>query len=153
MGTSQALGPSVSVADMASSKTSKHTLVRRKRPQQLPKMAPETEIYDGQLDDMSFFSQDDSVATARTFISSLRLTNAQMEGFIEDPGNFIYLSHKEGSSGMAYDLDAVDYADINENDYYTLSCTGITHFLGTSSDFTQLAQWEREYLLFNKMRR
>ena len=138
---------------MAASKTSKHTLVRRKRPQQLPKMTPETEIYDGQLDDMSFFSQDDSVATARTFVSSLHLSGSQMEGFIEDPGNFIYLSHKEGSSGMAYDLDVVDYADLNEEDYYTLSTTGITHFLGTSSDFTPLAQWEREYLLFNKMRR
>ena len=38
-------------------------------------------------------------------------------------------------------------------DYYTLSCSGITHFLGSSSDFTPLEQWEREYLLFNKMRK
>ena len=53
----------------------------------------------------------------------------------------------------AYDLEVVDHSKIVGEDYYTLSCSGITHFLGSSSDFTPLEQWEREYLLFNKMRK
>ena len=76
-----------------------------------------------------------------------------MASFIEDPGNFLYLSHKMGTNGMAYDLEVVDHSEISPVDYYTLSCSGITHFLGSSSDFTPLEQWEREYLLFGRMRK
>lgn len=39
------------------------------------------------------------------------------------------------------------------HDYYTLSRAGITHLKDTSSDFTALDRWEREYALFHQIRR
>lgn len=38
-------------------------------------------------------------------------------------------------------------------DYYTLSRAGITHLKDSSSDFTTLDRWEREYALFHQIRR
>lgn len=38
-------------------------------------------------------------------------------------------------------------------DYYTLSRAGITHLKDSSSDFTALDRWEREYALFHQIRR
>lgn len=38
-------------------------------------------------------------------------------------------------------------------DYYTLSRAGITHLKDSSSDFTALDRWEREYALFHHIRR
>lgn len=40
-----------------------------------------------------------------------------------------------------------------QQDYYTLSRAGITHLKDSSSDFTALDRWEREYALFHHMRR
>jgi dynein heavy chain len=91
-------------------------------------------------------------ATGTSFLSNLALTPAQMANFIDDPGNFLYLSTRAGSGGMAYDLSVAEHADVDPEDYYTLSCSGLTHFMGNASDFTPLERWEREYFLFNKMR-
>jgi dynein heavy chain len=107
--------------------------------------------FDGELG--SLISEAGSLATAgNSFLSNLALTPAQMANFIDDPGNFLYLSTRAGSGGMAYDLSVVEHADIDPEDYYTLSCSGLTHFMGNASDFTPLERWEREYSLFNKMR-
>ena len=84
------------------------------------------------------------MTNGNSFLSNLALTPAQMANFIDDPGNFLYLSTQAGSGGMAYDLCVVEHADINPEDYYTLSCSGLTHFMGNSSDFTPLERWERE---------
>jgi hypothetical protein len=50
-------------------------------------------------------------------------------------------------------VQVVEHANIEPGDYFTLSCSGITHFVGADSDFTPLEQWEREYALFHRMRR
>ena len=47
----------------------------------------------------------------------------------------------------------VEHALVDSGDYFTLSCSGMTHFTGVNSDFTPLHQWEREYGLFHQMRR
>ena len=110
------------------------------------------------------FSDSGALAVAAppvpSFLSSLQLNPAQMASFIDDVGNFLYLSHRSeepaaaaaavlagsavaGVSGTAYDLAVVEHADVDANDYFTLSCSGITHFVGVDSDFTPLDQWER----------
>ena len=60
--------------------------------------------------------------------------------------SFLYLKSVSGSS---YDLDIIQHEEIDSSDYYTLSYTGITHFIGANSDFTPLDQFEREHYLFS----
>ena len=60
--------------------------------------------------------------------------------------SFLYLHSTNGSS---YELDIIKHHDINPEDYFTLSYTGVTHFVGKSSDFTPLDQFEREHYLFS----
>jgi hypothetical protein len=102
---------------------------------------------------------------ARTFIESLQLSDADIEGLAK--GNFLYLSRKissgagpdgtmetmSGHSGNAYDLCVVGHDGINLKDYYTFSRAGVTHFVGKGGDseFTSLEQWEREYRLFGQL--
>ncbi|KAH8045613.1 dynein light chain binding protein [Aureococcus anophagefferens] len=78
-----------------------------------------------------------------------------MASFIDDAGNFLYLTHSRDTlhAGSAYDLVVVEHALADSGDYFTLSCSGMTHFTGVNSDFTPLHQWEREYGLFHEMRR
>ncbi|KAH8057234.1 dynein light chain binding protein [Aureococcus anophagefferens] len=78
-----------------------------------------------------------------------------MASFIDDAGNFLYLTHSRDTlhAGSAYDLVVVEHALVDSGDYFTLSCSGMTHFTGVNSDFTPLHQWEREYGLFHEMRR
>ena len=62
---------------------------------------------------------------------------------------------------LSYDLDIVHHDEINPNDYFTLSYSGITHFMNdpsmkqgnatSSSEFTQLDQFEREHYLFSQI--
>ncbi|KAH8072853.1 dynein light chain binding protein [Aureococcus anophagefferens] len=91
----------------------------------------------------------------RSFLESLNLTPQQMASFIDDAGNFLYLTHSRDTlhAGSAYDLVVVEHALVDSGDYFTLSCSGMTHFTGVNSDFTPLHQWEREYGLFHEMRR
>ena len=68
-------------------------------------------------------------------------------------GKFLYLVPKAGMSRSAYHLRAARHDEINNTDYYTLSRSGITHFLQEgSSEFTPLDAWEREYSMYNTIR-
>lgn len=93
-------------------------------------------------------------ARPQTFLESLNLTPEQMASFIDDAGSFLYLTHAQGSqcSGSAYDLMVVEHSDVDPDNYFTLSCSGMTHFTGYNSDFTPLRQWEREFSLFHRIR-
>lgn len=132
----------------------RHPLLQKKR--STASLSNQLTATRGSFDDDLGSQMTDAMASQMTngnsFLSNLALTPAQMANFIDDPGNFLYLSTQAGSGGMAYDLCVVEHADINPEDYYTLSCSGLTHFMGNSSDFTPLERWEREYYLFNKMR-
>eukprot|EP01029_Cantina_marsupialis_P009144 TRINITY_DN2137_c0_g5_i1.p1 TRINITY_DN2137_c0_g5~~TRINITY_DN2137_c0_g5_i1.p1 ORF type:complete len:3984 (-),score=1416.37 TRINITY_DN2137_c0_g5_i1:203-12154(-) len=86
-----------------------------------------------------------------TFTESLELDKQYMDEFLS--GNFLYLAPKKGSERTAYDLEVVEHWETDAKDYYTMSKEGITHFVGNDSEFTSLAQWEREYHLFNVVRR
>ena len=59
--------------------------------------------------------------------------------------SFLYLHSIDGSS---YELEIIKHSEIDPQDYFTLSYTGVTHFIGSSSDFTPLDQFEREHYLF-----
>jgi hypothetical protein len=54
-----------------------------------------------------------------------------------------------GVGGSVYDLEVATQDTIDLNFYFTLSKEGITQYSHKSSQFTSLAQWHREFLLFH----
>ncbi len=105
-----------------------------------------------------------------TFIGSLRLSQKQLHDLYKVPQTFFYLRIRQGevrpgqkdfsdhavlgtrgSSGSVYDLELVSLDQVDKNNYFTLSKEGVTQFRNKVSQFTGLAQWEREYRLFHKI--
>ena len=68
-------------------------------------------------------------------------------------GNFLYMRRKRGPSSTAYTLEVVEHHETDPDAYYTMSRSGITHFVGSESEFTSLDQWEREFYLYQRVRR
>lgn len=103
---------------------------------------------------------DDSIMCApshvrpHSFLESLNVSPQQMTSLLDDAGSFLYLTYAQNlqSSRSAYELVVVEHSQVDPDDYFTLSCSGVTHFTGYDSDFTPLRQWEREFALFNSMR-
>ena len=63
--------------------------------------------------------------------------------------SFLYL---KSISGSTYDLDIVPHDEIDPYNYFTLSYSGVTHFVeDQGSEFTQLDQFEREHYLFSQI--
>ena len=61
---------------------------------------------------------------------------------------------KEGLSsvdGSVYGLEIANQNTIDPNYYFTLSKEGVTQYSNKTSQFTSLAQWHREYLLFHRI--
>ena len=56
-----------------------------------------------------------------------------------------------GVGGSVYDLEVASQDTIDLNFYFTLSKEGVTQYSHKSSQFTSLAQWHREYLLFHRI--
>ena len=54
-------------------------------------------------------------------------------------------------TGSVYDLELVDAHHINKDNYYTISARGITLFQSKESYFTSIIQYDREFLLFQKI--
>ena len=92
----------------------RHPLIKRKQPRHIPEL-PEPDYFEegmpGEGDDTSIIS-DDTDATSGSFLSSLNLNVMKLGNFIDDPGNFLYLRQKHGTSGVAYDLEVVDHSKI-----------------------------------------
>ena len=86
-----------------------------------------------------------------TFTESLQLDERYLEEFLA--GNFIYLRPKRGLQQTSYDLECVEHFEIDPKDYYTMSREGITRFSNEDSEFTRLAEWEKEFGLFNSIRK
>ena len=55
------------------------------------------------------------------------------------------------AAGSVYNLEVVSEDQIDKDRYFTLSKEGVTIYRDRVSQFTPLAQWERETLLFNKI--
>jgi dynein heavy chain len=89
--------------------------------------------------------------TGKTFTESLELDERYLQEFLA--GNFIYLRPKQGLQRSAYDLECVEHFETNPKDYYTMSREGITRFSNDESEFTSLTEWEKEYALFNGIRK
>jgi hypothetical protein len=47
-----------------------------------------------------------------------------------------------------YDVHVVPVEQINHNDYYTISKTGVQHVVNGIAEFTALDDWEEEYRVF-----
>lgn len=98
-----------------------------------------------------------------SFISSLNLSQQQMNDLFKVPHTFFYLRCKEVQSAnqdssdgginvsSVYNLELVTLDQIDKNFYFTLSKEGVTQFRNKVSSFTSLNQWEREYRLFYKI--
>jgi dynein heavy chain len=87
-----------------------------------------------------------------TFVGSLGLDVGYEREF--KTGNFIYMRLKEDPMNRtAYNLEVCEHFDVDNNNYYTLSGAGVTHFLKGEPDFTTIGDWEREFFLFNMIRR
>jgi dynein heavy chain len=50
-----------------------------------------------------------------------------------------------------YNLRIVPHAEVDQEDFYTMSASGVTHFVNGVAEFTPLDQWKREYELFEKV--
>ena len=70
---------------------------------------------------------------------------ALSSGYSED---FVYLHPIS-----PYQLRVVAHDKVDPSHYFTMSRSGVTHFHGDDTSFTSLSQWEREYHLFQRIRR
>ena len=61
------------------------------------------------------------------------------------------MERSAGVGGSVYDLEVATQDTIDLNFYFTLSKEGVTQYSHKSSQFTSLAQWHREYLLFHRI--
>jgi dynein heavy chain len=85
-----------------------------------------------------------------SFLDSLELSDQQMASFIDDAGSFLYLTRRSRQSS-AYDLRVCEWSEVDESDYFTVSCNGVTQFERTDSEFTQLEVFEKEYKDYHAM--
>ena len=90
-----------------------------------------------------------------SFISSLDLSQKQLNDLFKIPQTFYYLSVKKADGKLAtvsvYDLEMIPLEQVDKNFYFTLSKEGVTQFRNKVSTFTSLSQWEREYRLYNRI--
>ena len=138
---------------------------------EMTRAAPRPEIqaskYDFEHDEAAAHDHDAKINVHKnSFIGSLNLTQKQLHDLYKVPQTFFYLRIREpsdkfgvndlrstqgGESGSVYDLELVSLDQVDKNNYFTLSKEGVTQFRNKVSQFTGLAQWEREYRLFHKI--
>lgn len=86
-----------------------------------------------------------------TFLQSLNLSSKLHHELFHVPHTFFYLQSKMAIDTKAYDLQLISQDKVDKNQYYTISKEGITLHRASDSEFTSLAQWEREYSLFHQI--
>ncbi|XP_043915244.1 dynein axonemal heavy chain 6 [Protopterus annectens] len=67
---------------------------------------------------------------------------------------FLYMAPAVPKSSIqygAYNLKIVTYENINKNDYYTISQSGVTHMHDGEVEFLELDRWEQEYLYYKRL--
>lgn len=102
--------------------------------------------------------------STKGFVASLNLSTSQLYDLFKVPHTFFYLRQCElkqvenelgediaSSNVSVYDLENVPLDLIDNKFYFTLSKEGVTQFQNKTSSFTTLSQYEREFLLFNKI--
>jgi dynein heavy chain len=73
-----------------------------------------------------------------------------------DDVGFVYLvraGSKASSDYHAYNLRVALHSAVDQSDYFTMSKAGVTHTHAGGSEFTPLAQWEKEYKDFHALRK
>jgi hypothetical protein len=53
--------------------------------------------------------------------------------------------------GSVYDLEVIDQCEVDRSNYFTISAAGVTLFKLGESQFTNLEQWNREFILFQRV--
>ncbi|KAJ9531588.1 hypothetical protein QJQ45_014947, partial [Haematococcus lacustris] len=69
--------------------------------------------------------------------------------------DFVYLRRMDRNPSQydPYALEVVPFASLQQQDFYTMSVRGITHYVdGQTLDFATLNQWERELQLFGALK-
>ena len=91
----------------------------------------------------------------KTFLSSLSLTAAQHQELFHVANTFYYLrlntTNNLTAPDTVYNLEVIKQDQVDKKLYFTISKEGITMFRDKQSQFTNLAQWEREYTLYHKI--
>eukprot|EP00033_Pygsuia_biforma_P005221 GCRY01005741.1.p1 GENE.GCRY01005741.1~~GCRY01005741.1.p1 ORF type:complete len:420 (+),score=56.62 GCRY01005741.1:165-1424(+) len=67
---------------------------------------------------------------------------------------FVYLNSVSPPKSVDYNpykLKIVPHSMVNKEDYFTLSASGVTHFVKNTADFIALEQWQREHDLFHQI--
>ncbi|RYH31857.1 hypothetical protein EON65_01735 [archaeon] len=105
---------------------------------------------------------DDRIIPAKgSFIASLSMTQKQLHELYKVPHSFFYLQVRDTGHDVSsaahptvqsvYNLELISLDKVDKNSYFTLSKEGVTQFRHKISQFTGLAQWEREYKLFHRI--
>lgn len=99
------------------------------------------------------------------FIKNLNLSIDQLSDLQNIPNKFYYLrmkgknnfsssfSEDENYLQSIYNLEVVSETEIDKRLYFTLSKEGVTMFTDLNSEFTKLSQFEREFILFHKLKK
>ena len=51
-----------------------------------------------------------------------------------------------------YDFKIVEFYQRNPKEYMTISARGITHFVDNEAEFKTIEEWERESIMFHKLK-
>lgn len=104
---------------------------------------------------------DDRIIPAKgSFIASLNMNQKQLHELYKVPHSFFYLQVRDPIHELSaaaptvqsvYNLELISLDRVDKNSYFTMSKEGVTQFRHKISQFTGLAQWEREYKLFHKI--
>ncbi|KNE58518.1 hypothetical protein AMAG_04085 [Allomyces macrogynus ATCC 38327] len=108
---------------------------------------PRTRQYEALVQDLRH-------ATTRAMTSPFDFIRALQQGGAHRPQlEFVYMRpvNRDPAIYNPYDLVITEYENVDKNDFYTLSESGVTHFTSTATDFTPLQQWIREHRVFNAM--
>jgi dynein heavy chain len=87
---------------------------------------------------------------------------ASLQGKTQTPYDFIQVIKNDpelrddfwycNRKGDAYDFEFVSFKDKNPDEYLTISSRGVTHFNKGDAVFLSLAEWEREYKVYQKVK-
>ena len=57
------------------------------------------------------------------------------------------------SARISVSARVAPYSAIDPEEYFTISKHGVTHVLNKEADFVPLVEWERDYIMFQKLAR
>ena len=90
------------------------------------------------------------------FIASLNLKPQQLHALFKEAQTFFYMTKRIDlnygwCTTSVYDLEVISLEQVDKKNYFTLSKEGVTQFRDGESSFTNLKQYNSEYIIFHKI--